>query len=93
VLDGGAAQAAGLSGGDVVVAIDGLKVNARNLEKRLAAFKPGETVSLHAFRRDELLELKIEMRARPIDTCALTIIAADRARANRRKAWLHGQDA
>ncbi|HYL18230.1 MAG TPA: PDZ domain-containing protein [Burkholderiales bacterium] len=92
VLDGGAAQAAGLSGGDVVVAIDGLKVNARNLEKRLAAFKPGETVALHAFRRDELLELKLEMRARPMDTCALTIVAADRAAANRRKAWLHRQD-
>jgi len=93
VLDGGAAQAAGLAGSDVVVAIDGLKVSARNLEKRLAAFQPGETVPLHVFRRDELLEVQIEMRARPIDTCALTIVAADRAAANRRKAWLHGQGA
>jgi predicted metalloprotease with PDZ domain len=92
VLDGGAAQAAGLAGGDVVVAIDGLKVSARNLEKRLTAFKPGEMVALHAFRRDELLELEVEMRARPIDTCVLTIVASDHAGANRRKAWLHRLD-
>ncbi|MGV4428958.1 PDZ domain-containing protein, partial [Pandoraea pneumonica] len=33
VLDGGAAQAAGLSAGDSLVAIDGLRVTSGNLDK------------------------------------------------------------
>ena len=89
VLDGGAAQAAGLAAGDVVIAIDGLKVGAKNLDKRLAAFKPGDVVPVHAFRRDELLRLEVDLRAQAADTCTLAIVA-DRAAANRRKAWLHG---
>ncbi|NJR71846.1 MAG: PDZ domain-containing protein [Gammaproteobacteria bacterium] len=35
VFDGGAALAAGLSAGDTIVAVDGLRVNAANLERRL----------------------------------------------------------
>ena len=93
VLDAGAAQAAGLSAGDVIVAIDGLKASAKNLEKQLAHFKPGDRIPLHAFRRDELLQVQIELRASPLDTCTLVVSGADRAAANRRRAWLQGRDA
>jgi predicted metalloprotease with PDZ domain len=89
VLDGGAAQAAGLSAGDVLVAIDGFKVSAANLDRRLARYRPGGMATLHAFRSDQLLEFGIEMRAARPDTCTLELIASDRAAANRRRAWLH----
>ena len=88
VLDAGAAQAAGLSAGDVIVAIDGLRVSAKNLDRRLARYKPGNVAVLHAFRRDELLEVRAALRASPLDTCTLAVIASDRAGANRRRAWL-----
>jgi predicted metalloprotease with PDZ domain len=93
VLDAGAAQAAGLSAGDVIVAIDHLKTSAKNLDQQLARFQPGDRVPLHAFRRDELLEFDVELRASPPDTCALIVSGSDRAAANRRQAWLQAQDA
>ena len=92
VLDAGAAQAAGLSAGDVVVAVDGLKVGAKNLDQRLTRYRPGNVPKLHAFRRDELLEVRVELLARPLDTCTLTVIASDRTAANRRHAWLQRRD-
>ncbi len=91
VLDAGAAQAAGLSAGDVIVAIDGLKVGAKNFEQRLAGYRPGNVVTLNAFRRDELREFRVELRASPLDTCALAVRASGRAAANRRRAWLQGR--
>jgi hypothetical protein len=92
VLDAGPAQAAGLSAGDVIVAVDGFKASAKNLEKQLARFKAGDKVAVHAFRRDELLQVQIELRASPLDTCALVVSGSDRAAANRRRAWLRGRD-
>jgi predicted metalloprotease with PDZ domain len=92
VLDAGAAQAAGLSAGDVVVAVDGLKVGAKNLDQRLTRYRPGNVATLHAFRRDELLEVRVELLARPLDTCTLTVIASDRTATNRRHAWLQRRD-
>jgi predicted metalloprotease with PDZ domain len=91
VLDASSAQVAGLSAGDVVVAVDGLKVSAKNLDQRLARYQPGDVATLHAFRRDELLEVEVELRASPLDTCALAVVAADRTAANRRRAWLQGK--
>jgi predicted metalloprotease with PDZ domain len=91
VLDTGAAQTAGLSAGDVVVAVDGLKVSAKNIDQRLARYQPGNVATLHAFRRDELMEIEVELRASPVDTCALAVVASDRAAANRRRAWLQGE--
>ena len=54
VHEGGAAQKAGLSAGDVLIAIDGLRVTGSNLDSLLARYLPGAKVEVHAFRRDEL---------------------------------------
>ena len=66
VYDGGTAQAAGLSAGDVLLAIDGLRVQVKggknNLDALLAAYKVGDKVELHAFRRDELLCMKATLQ-------------------------------
>jgi predicted metalloprotease with PDZ domain len=44
-----------LSAGDLLIAVDGLRVTATNLETVLARYRTGDTVLLHAFRRDELM--------------------------------------
>lgn len=65
VFDGGPAQSAGLSAGDVLVAIDGLKVTARTLDEILARRKPGDCVRIHAFRRDELIDFDLTLAPAP----------------------------
>jgi len=88
VLDGGAAQAAGLAAGDVIAAIDGIRARALDsgLDPVLDKRKPGDEIVLHAFRRDELLVLRARLRARPRDTCVLSLKSARVAAPLRR--WL-----
>ncbi|MEJ2346444.1 MAG: PDZ domain-containing protein [Gammaproteobacteria bacterium] len=89
VLDGGAAQAAGLSAGDVLIAIDGIRVGGKNLEAMLQTYSPGDEVAVHVFRRDELLEFQVTLQAAPADTCVLGLSAdVDEVTAARRAAWL-----
>jgi len=89
VLDDGPAQRAGLEPGDVLIAVDRLKVDSRNLEARLARFEDGERVSATVFRGDELLELGLVLAAAPRDTCWLQLLDdADRDAEARRDAWL-----
>jgi predicted metalloprotease with PDZ domain len=89
VLHGGSAEAAGLNPGDVLVAIDRLRVTGRNLARRLARFDSGERVTASVFRGDELLEVGIVLKAAPLDTCYLALRdRAEPAAAERRRAWL-----
>ncbi len=64
VHDGGAAQKAGLSANDLLVAIDGLRVtgNPANVDALLARYKVGDTVQVHAFRRDELMAFDVTLQ-------------------------------
>ncbi|MGA2552670.1 MAG: M61 family metallopeptidase [Burkholderiaceae bacterium] len=61
VSEGGPAQRSGLSAGDVLVAIDGLRVTSSNLETILGRYSLGQRAVVHAFRRDELLEIPLEL--------------------------------
>jgi predicted metalloprotease with PDZ domain len=89
VFDGGAAQDAGLSAGDVLVAIDGLKVTAGNLDTMLARRRSGEQVEIHAFRRDELMRFTVELGAPPVDTAKLSLKEKPAPRMQMlRKGWL-----
>lgn len=89
VFDGGGAQAAGLSAGDVLVALDGLKVTAGNFDKLLARRQPGERVELHVFRRDELMGFQVELKAQPADVAKLSLLAdPPEAAAALREGWL-----
>jgi predicted metalloprotease with PDZ domain len=88
VLENGAAQAAGLAAGDVIVALDALKVNGKNLEQRLNLREPGGTAHLHFFRRDELHRTELNITPAPADTCALSVSKSDRGAAARRASWL-----
>lgn len=63
VFEGGAAHRAGISAGDVLLAIDGLRVSSENpavnLEKQLSRYSVGEKVEAFVFRRDELMKFDV----------------------------------
>ena len=63
VHDGSPARAAGLSAGDTLVALDGLRVTADSLEARLARCAVGDVRIIHAFRRDELMSFAVTLAA------------------------------
>lgn len=89
VFDGGAAQQAGLAAGDVIIAVDGLRVSNGSLDKVIASYASDESVQLHAFRRDELMEFTAVLQPAPADTCyLLEMEAPDVAQRQRRDAWL-----
>ena len=92
VFDGGAAQRAGLAAGDIIVAVDNLRVGRANLDSLLAAYEPGDAVTLHAFRRDELMTFDVVLQAPPPDTCVLTLLEGiDDAVRTLRAGWLEGR--
>jgi len=74
VLKGGPAMRAGLSAGDVLIAMDGLRVNETSLKNQLGRKRPGDRVSIHAFRRDELLTIDIELEAPRPEIVTLKIL-------------------
>jgi predicted metalloprotease with PDZ domain len=89
VLDGGAARAAGLSAGDVVVAMDGLRVTGGQLTARARSMGPGTSVEMHAFRRDELMTFTVQLQSPPHDRVYLRLDdSADADCLKRRESWL-----
>lgn len=88
VFDGGAAQIAGLAAGDQLVALDGLRIT-NGLDNALRAYRPGHRLRVHAFRRDELLDVEVSLDDAPRDTCFLqTDDAATAEAVAARAAWL-----
>jgi predicted metalloprotease with PDZ domain len=86
---GGPAERAGLAGGDVVVAIDRLRATSDTIADLLARRRAGDTVTVHAFRRDELIVADLTFAEAPRDTCWLTLAAkVDAETRLRRDAWL-----
>jgi predicted metalloprotease with PDZ domain len=89
VFDQTPAQAAGISGGDTLVALDGLRIGAANLDSLLARYQPGDTVSLHVFRRDELMRFDVKLARQPPARHTLTVDAqAAKAAHTARARWL-----
>jgi predicted metalloprotease with PDZ domain len=78
-----------LSPGDVLVALDRLRVTSRNVARRLARFESGERVTATVFRGDELIEVGLVLKPAPLDTAYLVLREeADSAVLERRRAWL-----
>jgi predicted metalloprotease with PDZ domain len=71
VREDGAAQCAGLSANDVIIAVNGLKLTLAKLEQQLLLAAVGEQWKIHAFRRDELMEFDLELIAAPKNTVVL----------------------
>ncbi|MDX1481217.1 MAG: PDZ domain-containing protein [Woeseiaceae bacterium] len=91
VIAGSPAERAGLAPGDEAVALDGLRIDAGNFDRRLRACAAGSDVRLTVFRRDELLELEVRLADAPKDTCWLTLDEdPSPVAAARRDSWLSG---
>ncbi len=88
VGESGSAQAAGLAAGDQVIAIDGLRLDLTQFEKKIQRAAPGDCWRVHAFRRDELNEFDVVLREAAADTFVLKI--GDR-HVERRRAWLNAE--
>ncbi len=74
VYEGGPAHKAGLSAGDILVAIDGIRVGAdKSLDRLLDAYQAGDTITAHIFRRDELRSYRATLAGPLPIECALTL--------------------
>ena len=87
VDEGGAAQLAGLSAGDTIVAVNGLRQTLDQIEQQLKLAQAGERWTLHAFRRDELH--RFELSLAPARRHTIELIPTDNHRPYR-QAWLKG---
>ncbi|SFV15818.1 M61 family metallopeptidase [Pseudoduganella namucuonensis] len=73
VHEGGAAHQAGLSAGDLLVAIDGLRVTPANLDALLGRYAVGASVEIHAFRRDELQTFRARLQGERVPGVTLAL--------------------
>ncbi len=94
VYAGGPAQHAGLCSGDELVALNGLRVTAANLQQVIDTFRPGQTVTVDFFRRDELHRVEATLDAAP--DAGVVVSLDNNAGADvieRRRLWLEGKTA
>lgn len=62
--NGQPAERAGLAPGDMVIALDGLRIgNEAAAKAMLGRRRPGDRMRVHAFRHDELIERELELEA------------------------------
>jgi serine protease Do len=76
---GGAGEAAGLVAGDVILSVDGKKVNAANeLQSLIARKHPGDVVALEIFRNRKVIEKKVTLKSKnPVVRTARNTDAGD----------------
>jgi len=86
VSEGGSAQAAGLSANDAIIAVNDLKLTLAQLEQQLLLASVGEQWKIHAFRRDELMEFELSLKAAQNNTVVLQ--ASEQTQ--QRQVWLTG---
>ena len=89
VHNGGPAELAGISPGDELVALDGLRINLAGCEARTRRYQPGDKSDVTIFRGDELITLRLKWTEAPADTCYLLANDdKDSEARSRRKGWL-----
>ena len=88
VYEGGAAHHAGLSAGDVLVALDDLRLTATNFDALLARHRVDDRITLHAFRRDELMCFEVKLAADDAPQISLTTQSNPLSVRRLRAAWL-----
>jgi predicted metalloprotease with PDZ domain len=92
LANGGPAETAGVSPGDELVALDGLRANVSGSDTRIRRYRPGDRSELTVFRGDELLTLALAWTEAPADTCYLQEIDdADAPAVERRGDWLNSK--
>lgn len=84
VIQGSAAHKAGISTGDIIIALDHVQTDAARIEEQMAQYLPGEKIDVHLFRRDELRHHVVVAEVGAPTTCVLSL--TDQTAANR---WLN----
>ncbi len=89
VFDGSPAQAAGLSPGDEIIAVDGFRVGSdADLRNLIGTRPPGETVRLAVFRRHRLIEIAVVLGVAPPTRWEIAGVAGSASTGARYQAWL-----
>ncbi|MEN8169619.1 MAG: PDZ domain-containing protein [Pseudomonadota bacterium] len=71
VLNNSPAHHAGISANDILLAVDGLKTNKEKFDKQLANMNIDSGVTIHGFRRDELMQYQIVLGKQPTNSAFL----------------------
>lgn len=82
------AHQAGLSAGDVLVAVDGIRVTAGHLDALLARYRKGDVIEVHAFRRDELMRFNLVLAPDMAPQIKLLPLPKPAAVVRQRSLWL-----
>lgn len=71
VFSNESAEIAGLSAGDIIIAINNIKVSKSNINKMVESYSIDDELLIHAFRRDELKEFTLKLTPAELTTCYL----------------------
>ena len=83
------AEVAGLSAGDIIIAINDLQVNNSTINNVISSYHKDDKLKIHAFRRDELKEFTLTLKSAELTTCYLHLKEdATNEQSNRQKDWL-----
>ncbi len=94
VVDQSPAQRAGVAAGDRIIALDQLQADESRLKSVLYNQEPGETLQIHLFRRDELMQMEVVLEPAPADTVVLQPLETARPmQLDAQQQWLHGKTA
>lgn len=91
VYENGTAHYAGVSAGDVLLAVDGLRVSAdgKSIAQQLSRYALGDRVDIHVFRRDELMKLPAILVSEEAPAYSLTLTEnVTDATKTARQSWL-----
>ncbi|MEZ0232998.1 MAG: M61 family metallopeptidase [Methylophilaceae bacterium] len=91
VFSGSAAEKSGLAAGDVLLALDNLKLTAKSLKDIVKKKMEGSKFLIHFFRRDELITCELVKETKALESCDLKIKAdAKPETIALREAWFKG---
>lgn len=90
VHEGSAAHQAGLSAGDELISIDGLRVTANGLDGVLDRKAAGDALSVLYFRRDELMGAELVLQPADESVQLALVPKPDAAARGVRKGWIGG---
>ena len=83
------AEQAGLSAGDVIIAINNIQVNKSTVDKIINSYSVDDEITIHAFRRDELIIFKLRLNAAELTTCYLQLLDnPNEEQKEKQKKWL-----
>ncbi|MEJ2449291.1 MAG: PDZ domain-containing protein [Gammaproteobacteria bacterium] len=90
ILEDGDLQNAGLAANDIIIAVNDIKAGKDNMLGLLGPYQAGDSISIHAFRRDELMQFDVKLGKARTDSWYLELVEDDIKRKTR-KHWLESK--